>query len=90
MSLKVMVHEEPRVFGVFVGERNIGKVISYKEADENIEDDDMYFAELDLGDTSDPETKALGWHKTLKAAALKVVEYHHGPAKISKVTERPV
>jgi hypothetical protein len=88
MSLKVTLDEEPRVFVVKVGCSEIGKVTSFFEPD--CEDDEAYHAELYKADSDDEDPKHLGWHPTLKAAALKVVEYNHGPTKIDKIEERPV
>ena len=85
MSLKVTLEEQPRVFVVKVGEREIGKVTSYR--DKRDVDDEAYFADRFTND-EDKGDQSLGWFNTLEEAGLKVVEYDHGSTKINAVKER--
>jgi hypothetical protein len=86
--IKVTLEEKPRVFAVMVGCNEIGQVTSYFDPD--CDDNEAYHAELYRKDDEEGEHKHLGWHPTLKAAALRVVEYAHGPTKIDKTEERGV
>jgi hypothetical protein len=86
MSLKVTLEEKPRVFAVKVGCNEIGQVTSYFDPD--CDDDEAYHAELYKKSDDEEDPKHLGWHPTIKAASLCVVEYSHGPTKIDKVKDR--
>ena len=86
MSMQIELREKPRKFRVFVGEKSIGEVVSFR--DDNDGSAELYLSILYREKHDD--NRELGWYSTLRIAAQQIIEYEHGHSKIDTVKKRKV